>query len=140
MANRRKFYYIDESGNKKRYIGPVINNHNGTFNGYLFEEEYIDTIVDLKFYPAVEEVVGSVSYMTYVNSDGNEVKYYGLTKTKEDGTRYFAYNTSRQIDLIYKAPEEKTVEYFTYFDKGGNSRIYSGKTPTFEKGTYFGMV
>lgn len=140
MKKNKKFYYIDESGNKKKYVGAIVDNHNGTFTGYLNYEEYEDVTVDLEHHPAIEYVEGSPAYCTYINDNNEEVKYYGLRRTNEDGSMYFSYNTVKQIDLIYKAPEEKTVEHFTYYDANGNSHVYMGSTPTFENGTYFGII
>jgi hypothetical protein len=140
MKSNRKFYYIDESGNKKKYVGAIIDNHNGTFNGYLTHEEYKEVVVDLTYHAPIEGVEGSHAYYTYMNDKNEEVKYFGLTRTNEDGSKYFSYSTVRQINLTYKAPEEKTVEHFTYTDINGNTQVYTGQTPTFENGSYYGLV
>lgn len=139
MKQLKKFYYIDKNGDKKKYVGAVINNHNGTFSGYLGSEKRTDKTVELKYHPAIEYVEGYSSYYTYINSEGEEQKYYGLMKTNEDGTKYFTYFITNQIELIYKAPETKINEYYTYYDSVGNSHIYSGKT-TFENGSYYGLI
>ena len=140
MEKNRTFYYIDESGNKKKYVGAIIDNHNGTFTGYLNYEEYTDTLVDLEYHPAIEKVEGSQAYYTYMNENNEETKYFGLTKSNEDGSKYFAYTTVKHISLIHKDPEEKVVEHFTYLDAKGDSHVYVGKTPTFENGSYFGII
>ena len=140
MKDKKNFYYIDESGKKKKYVGAIINNHNGTYNGYLTHEEYDDVIVDLEYHPAIEEVEGSRAYYTYINENNEETRYFGLVGTKEDGTKYFSYSTIKQINLIYKAPEEKTVEHFTYYGPDGKTYVYLGSTPTFENGSYYGII
>lgn len=134
-----KFYYIDKQGQKKKYVGPIINNHNGTFSGYLAKDKRTDIVVDLEYHPAVEHVDGYNSYYTYFNSNGEETRYYGLMKAKDNGDKYFSYFTTKQIDLIYKAPEVTTVEHYTYVDRNGITNIYNGEV-TFENGSYYGTI
>lgn len=136
---KKKFYYIDNSGEKRKYVGPIVNNHNGTFSGYLTKEKKVDTIVDLKYHPAIENVDGYSSYYTYLNSDAKEVKYYGLMKTKENGDKYFAYYTTKQIDLIYKPAEATIVDHYTYMDANGISQVYTGEV-LYENGSYYGTI
>ena len=134
-----KFYYIDKQGQKKKYVGPIINNHNGTFSGYLAKDKQIDIVVDLEYHPAVEHVDGYNSYYTYINSNGDEIRYYGLMKSKENGDKYFAYFTTKQIDLIYKPAEVTTVAHYTYMDNNGNVHVYNGEVK-YENGSYYGTI
>lgn len=135
----KKFYYIDKQGKKKKYVGPIINNHNGTFSGYLMKDRKIDIVVDLEYHPAIEHVDGYTSYYTYINSNNEEKKYYGLMKSKDNGDKYFSYFVTKQIDLIYKPAEVTTVEHFTYIDNGGATHVYNGEV-VFENGSYYGTI
>jgi hypothetical protein len=139
MNMAKKFYYIDKQGQKKKYVGVIVNNHNGTFSGYLTKEKKTDIVVDLEYHPAIEHVNGYNSYYTYINNSGEEQKYYGLMKTNDDGTKYFTYFTIKQIDLIYKPAETNIIEHYTYNDNNGNIKVYNGPV-TFENGSYYGTI
>lgn len=139
MNMAKKFYYIDKQGQRKKYVGPVVNNHNGTFSGYLAKERKTDIVVDLEYHPAIEHVDGYNSYYTYTNINGEEKKYYGLMKSNENGDKYFSYFETKQIDLIYKPSEATVVEHYTYIDANGNTKVYNGPV-TFENGSYYGKI
>jgi hypothetical protein len=140
MKQTKKFFYIDKSGQKKKYTGVVVNNHNGTFSGYLTKEKRTDIVVDLEYHPEIEHVEGYTAYYTYINSNNEEKKYYGLMKTDDNGNKYFSYFITKQVELIYHPSEPTIVEHYTFIDSNGNTKIYNGPTPTFENGSYYGII
>ena len=118
MKERKKFFYLDESGNKKKYAGKIIENNDGTFNGVLTTQHIIEKQIDLKWHPAVEHVKGYSSYYTYVNINGEEVKYYSVTKKDDHGKTYFTYTTIKETPIIVHPAEKNVKTYYTYMMNG----------------------
>ena len=139
MKTNKKYYYIGQNGNKHEYNGAVINNHNGTFTGYLSKDVVNIKSVDLVFHEAVEHVDAKQAFFTYINDQGEEKRYYGVTKTAEDGSKYMTYSTIKQVDLKFNKPEPIISYYYTYKDVAGVAQIYKGEV-TEENGTYYGVI
>lgn len=127
----KKLYYIDERGNKKYYAGKVINDYitNETY-GLLTIQETNKVEVELEYHPAKEAIDGWSSYFTYVDENGNTVRYDDIINIRKniDNTYYFTKVNKHSIDLIYH-PEIKPIDgYFTYKDENGNDVVYEGKS------------
>lgn len=128
----KKFYYIDDDGKKHGYAGKVINDYmTGETYGLLAIQENDDVTVDLKFHEAIPAEQGYSSYYTYINNEGNQVKYSGLINNIKrnpiDNSYFFTYTSVDTIDLKHY-PEIKPVKpYFTYINDNGEEVIYDGK-------------
>ena len=101
----KKLYYKDENGNKKYYVGKVINDYiTNERYGLLTQQEAIQEEVKLEYHPAVEAIEGWSSYYTYLDESGNVVKYTdSLNNVRKnfDNTYYFAKVNKDIIDLGY---------------------------------------
>jgi hypothetical protein len=134
----KKYYYLNENGNKKPYIGRVINDIvSGETYGILTTQELTKEDVELDFIEPIEEQEGWSSYFTYTDSEGNNQKYSGLShniRKNLDGSYYFTKVTSSSIELnrIDKIPKQDA--YFSYIDENGKEQIYEGK-PFYDKMT-----
>lgn len=134
----KKFFYIDENGVKHNYVGKVIANKDGSFNGFLTRMTCIEKEVELTHHQGVSPVVGYSSYFTYVNADGDVVNYYSFVKENEDGTKYFTYSTSKDIELTLHPATTKRDVFYTYMNNGKETPWT--KTPVFIKGAYYGVL
>jgi len=136
---KTKFYYIDESGNKKKYVGKITENSNGTYNGLLTNIIKSDAIKDLTWHPEVQEVSSQNAYYSYTNLSGEEEMYFDSMKTDEEGNKYFTYTERNLFKLEYVPEVQEQEEYFTYLDLEGNEHKYSGEI--IKKGNkYFGLI
>ena len=126
----KKFYYKDEKGNKKYYVGKVINDYiTNERYGLLTQQEIIQEEVKLKYHPAIEAEEGWSSYYTYVNEYGDIVKYndspHNIRKNF-DNTYYFTKINKDIIDLKYHPKEEAKDAYFSYVDNNGKEVVFNG--------------
>lgn len=97
--------------------------------------------IDLIHHEAVDY---TPEYYTYINSNGESVKYSGLVVTDLDGSYIGKTITTHKVILKYHPavkPVEAVDEYFSYEDNYGRERIFTGE-PKFdlEKNTYYGEV
>ena len=127
----KKLYYIDENGNKKYYIGKVINDHvTNEKYGLLTVQEKIQQEVELEYHPEQPKEEGWSSYFTYLNEDNSETKYiddiHNIRKNF-DGSYYITKVNKISINLTYHPAIEAQSEYFTYQDSDGNEYIYNDK-------------
>lgn len=139
MNSSKKYYYIAQDGSKHEYNGAVISNHNGTFTGYLSKDIMNIRNVDLEFHEAVEHVDAKQAFYTYINDQGEEKRYYGITKTSDDGSKYMTYSITKQVELKHNKPDPIISYYYTYNDIAGIAQLYSGDI-TEENGTYYGVI
>jgi len=123
---KQKFYYIDNDGNKKKYVGKIIEN-NGLYNGVLTKQEKKTSIKDLIYHPEIKEVEGYFSYYSYINSEGKEVKYFDNIKKDEEGNFYFTYTEREIFDIEFHEETQPQEEYYTYIDpKTNEEKLYKG--------------
>ena len=136
-----RFYLVDDFGNKKRYLGKVVENPDGTYCGFSVKIKNDKIRKDLKYYPEVKSEDGYLSYFSYVNSNGETITYWGYPKQDSDGNYYLTYNTTTTFDLTYHPKVEPKPEYFTYIDSDGVEKEYTGKvTYNKVKKTYYGIA
>lgn len=130
----KRYYYIDENGNKKQYVGKIINDVvSGETYGILTFQELSKEDIEVKFKDPIKEQKGWTSYFIYNNGDTFK-KYDGLKhniRTGIDGSYYFTKVTTTSIDLnkIDKIPAKEA--YFSYIENG-KEKIYEGK-PFYDK-------
>ena len=141
MAYKDKFFYIDEDGNKKKYIGKVIST-NSSYNGILTISEESVSNKELIFHPEIEEVKGYLSYYSYINSEGEEIRWFDNIKRDEEGNPYFSYVERSLFKLDYNPEVKAQEEYFTYIDpKSGEEKRYTGSVIYNKRtGTYSGLL
>lgn len=136
-----KFYLVDDFGKKKKYLGKVVENPDGTYCGFSVKTKNEKVRKELNYYPEIKAQDGSLSYFSYVNPEGETVTYWGYPKKDTDGSYYLTYNTTVTFDLTYHPKVEPKPEYFTYIDKDGVEKEYTGKvTYNKRKDLYFGTV
>lgn len=124
---KEKFYYMSSDGKKKKYIGKVIDNKNGTYNGVITNASLEMLTKDLIFHPSIESIEGYHSYYSYINSEGIDIKYYDNVKIDENENPYFTYYTYNIINLTYHPYIAPVNEYYTYIDKDGEEKVFEGK-------------
>jgi len=129
----KRYYYLDENGNKKQYIGKIIKDvvSDETY-GILTTESLVKEDIPVDFVEPVEKQDGWLSYFTY-QDNGTQI-YNGLSHNIRkglDGSYYFTKVTNLSIDLkkIDKVPSQE--EYFSYIEDG-EEKIYDGK-PFYDK-------
>lgn len=128
----KKLYYRDENGNKKYYVGKVINDYitNETY-GLLTKEKIVEEQVKLYYHKPIDAIEGWCSYFTYINENNEVVKYtdnINNIRKNIDNSYYFTKVNKNIIDLIHH-PEIKSIEpYFSYIDENGKEQIYDGKS------------
>lgn len=139
---KETFYYIDKEGNKKKYYGKIIKQPNGTYNGILTISNKVNVKKDLIYHEEIPQVNGYASYYSYINSNGEEVNYYGNILKDENKNPYFTYVERNTFNLEYHPEVLPVDEYFTYTDSQGNEQIYTGKELEYNKklDSYFGVV
>ena len=137
----KKFYLIDDKGRKRTYLGKVIENPDGSFCGFDIKVKNENVKKELTYHPEIKQVDGYYSYFSYINSDGEEVTYYGNPRKDENGSYYITYNSTTRLDLEYHPKVEPKAEYYTYIDKEGNEQIYEGPVVyNKRKNTYYGEL
>lgn len=141
MAYKDRFFYIDEDGNKKKYVGKVISNKNA-YNGILTLSNKSISEKELIYHPEIEEVNGYLSYYSYINSNNEEIRWFDNFKRDEDGNKYFTYTERSLFKLDYNPSVEAQEEYFTYIDpKTGEEKKYSGSVIYNKRtNTYTGII
>ena len=120
------FYYIDEEGNKKKYVGKIESNPDGTYSGLLTKVIRTIETKDLIYHEEIPEVKAHPAYYSYINSLGEEVLYLVNVKKDEDGNPYFTYTEKNLFKLDYVPGKPGNDEYFTYLDKDGIEQKYDG--------------
>lgn len=132
-----KYYYFDEKGKKKKYVGNVIDNQDGTYSGVLTKTNVYTQNVELKYNEEYKQIIDTDVKYTYVDKEGNEVEFTDFKKLKqsESGSYYFEVRDVKTIDLKWNdyVPEST---YLTY-----NGKLFTGKVIFDEKtNTYFGEI
>lgn len=137
MAYKDKFFYIDEDGNKKKYVGKIIST-NGEYNGILTISNKSISEKELIYHPEVKEVKGYLSYYSYINSEGEEIRWFDNIKKDNEGNTFFTYTERNLFNLEYNPSVEAKEEYFSYIDpvtkeekKYTGSVIYNKRTNTY---------
>lgn len=137
----KKFYLIDDKGRKRTYLGKVIENPDGSYCGINVKVKKDTVKKDLIYHPEVEKVEGYYSYFTYMNSNGEEVSYFGNPRQDLSGNYYITYNDNIKLDLEYHPKVEAAAEYYTYIDKDGVEKVYEGNvTYNKRKNVYYGEI
>lgn len=128
----KKLYYKDENGNKKYYVGKVINDYiTNERYGLLTQQETIQEEVKLEYHPAVDAIEGWASYYTYIDEYGNIAKYTDSSQNIRknfDNSYYFTRVNKDIIDLIHHPKQEAKEAYFSYKDNNGNDVIFEGQS------------
>ena len=142
MAYSEKFYYIDEDNKKKKYVGKVIYNNDGTFNGILTKSTQTICSKPLIHHPEVEKVDGYFAYFSYITNDGSEVRYFDTIKRDANGDGYFTYTEKNMLKLDYNPEVPEADAYFTYIDPETNQECkYEGSVVFNRKSnTYTGII
>lgn len=127
----KKLYYIDENGNKKQFVGKIINDAiTNEKYGLLTVQEKIQQDIELEYHPENPAVEGWSSYYTYMNENNELVKYTdSLNNIRKnfDGSYYITKINKEAIDLIYHPAIEFKDAYFTYKDSEGNDQLYNNQ-------------
>lgn len=128
----KKYYYIDESGNKKDYIGKVINDYiTGNIYGIISYQTTIENEVDLEFHEETLPSPAQEPYFAYIDKNGDVQKYVGLknniNKNISDNSYYFNKVNTEKIDLKYYPKVEYVPKKLTYIDNENNEQEYNGK-------------
>lgn len=128
----KKYYYLDENGNKKNYIGKIINDYiTGETYGLLTQQEVSHKEIELEYHPKVESQEGWASYFTYTDASGNDVKYNGLKyNIKQDpinNSYFFTQLNTIKIDLIKHDKVDYVPGYYTYLGRFGKEIKYEGE-------------
>lgn len=125
----KKYYYYDNNGNKKYYMGNIIKDHNNNITyGLLTKEKTIYNDVELEYHPEIKAEQGYNSYFTYINSEGNIVKYNGLTSKIKKGinnTYFLTYIITNEVEVKKHNKINYVPGYFTYIDNLGKEQLYS---------------
>lgn len=132
-----KYFYIDESGKKKKYVGNVIDNQDGTYSGVLTKMNVYTQNVELKYNEEYKQIIDTDVKYTYINKEGNEVEFTDFKKLKqnENGSYYFEVRNVKTIDLKWNE-HVPTSTYLTH-----NGKEFTGKVIFDEKtNTYFGEI
>ena len=79
MAYKGKYYYIDENGNKKKYVGKVTYS-DGIYTGVLSKIDKSNVTKELIYHPEIKEVNGYYSYYSYINNIGEEIRQFDNIK------------------------------------------------------------
>lgn len=137
----KKYFYIDENGNKKKYIGNVINNEDGTLSGVLTKTIYTDKEVELKYNEDGKTIIDSVTSYYYIDKDNNKISVNLNDIHVTNDNKFIEFVNKKDIELIYH-PEIKSSVYYTYFNyKTKTNEIYNGEVNIDEKSnSYFGFV
>lgn len=137
----KKYFYIDENGNKKKYIGNVINNEDGTLSGILTKTIYTDKEVELKYNEDGKTIIDSVTSYYYIDKDNNKISVNLNDIHVTNDNKFIEFVNKKDVELIYH-PEVKSSVYYTYFNhKTKTDEIYNGEVNIDEKSnSYFGFV
>lgn len=126
----KKYYYIDENGNKKNYMGKVINDYitNNTY-GIISYQESEEKEIELLFNNEIPYKPKQNPYFAYIDKNGDVQKYTGLKNNiiNNDNSYFFNQVITEKIDLKYYPKVEYIPKKFTYIDKEGIEQEYKGK-------------
>ena len=142
MSYSEKFYYIDENGNKKKYVGKVIYNSDGAYTGILNKNTKSICSKELIYHPEVAAVEGHFTYYSYVTNEGEEIRYFDNIKKDEEGNPYFTYVERNMFNLDYNPEVKESEGYFTYIDPDTQKEcVYEGSVIYNKKNnTYTGII
>jgi hypothetical protein len=138
----KKYFYIDEQGNKKKYVGNITNDKNGALTGVLTKTSYIDKEVELTYVNTGDKIIDSkISY--YYIDNNNEKVNVNITDNINivfENDKYFYHDVSKQsVKLNYHKP----VEGYSYYTYTLNGNVYEyNKQITFNEdtNTYYGVI
>jgi hypothetical protein len=124
-----KYFYIDENGNKKKYVGNVTQNIDGTFTGVLTKTIYTDKVVKLHYAKSGNEILKSDVLYFYIDKNGKK-QYVDLldnnVKTENDSL-FIEFVNKEKINLTYH-PETEASVYYTYFNnKTKQHEVFTGE-------------
>lgn len=126
----KKYYYLDENGNRKEYVGKIINDCvTGETLGLLTQQIKSQKEVELEYHPQIDEQPGWNSYFTYIDSSGNNIKVIdsNVRKNYKDNS-YFITNVNEiKIDLKKHNKIDYQPGYFTYTSPLGKEIKYDGE-------------
>lgn len=126
MAYKDKYYYIDNDGNKKKYIGKVTYS-DGIATGILSKIDKSVVTKELIYHPEIEEVKGYYSYYSYVNNLNEEVRQFDNIRRDENNVPFFTYTEKDIFKLDYNPAIEGQEEYYTYIDPvTKQEKVYTG--------------
>jgi hypothetical protein len=124
-----KYFYIDENGNKKKYIGNVKTNIDGSIVGTLTKTTYTDKIVELKYVKTGDDIIDSKTLYFYINKEGEKI-YVNQTDNNvknKNGELKIEISNKNILNLVYHNQIDKSV-YYTYFDKSTNkNEVFDGE-------------
>jgi len=128
----KKYYYLDENGNKKQYVGKIINDYiTGETYGLLTQQEVSHKEITLEHHPEIEYQEGWSSYFTYLDESGNVVRYKGLThnikKDSINNSYFFTQLNTSKIELIKHDKVNYVPGYYTYMGKFDKEIRYDGE-------------
>jgi len=128
----KKYYYFDDKGNKKYYVGKIINDYiTGETYGLLTNQNIENKEIELEYHPEIQAENGWSSYFTYINNDGIKTIYNGLKyniKTNYiDNSYFFVQTNTDKVNLIKHEKVEYKPGYYTYIDSFGKENLYDGK-------------
>lgn len=128
----KKLYYKDEKGNKKYYVGKIINDYvTKEKYGLLTLQDKIQQEVELEYHPAEPAIEGWSSYYAYLNENNEYVKYTDEAmniRKNYDNSYYFMKVDKKAVDLIYHPCVQPKEAYLSYIDSNGKEAIFEGKS------------
>lgn len=126
----KKYYYIDENGNKKNYMGKVINDYitNNTY-GIVSYVESEKKEIELEFNEETQYKPAQEPYFAYIDKFGEVQKYTGLKNNilNINNSYFFNQINTEKIDLKYYPKVEYVPKKFTYVNDEGIEVEYNGK-------------
>jgi len=128
----KKYYYLDENGNKKQYVGKIINDYiTGETYGLLTQQDVSHKEITLEHHPKIESQEGWSSYFTYLDESGNTVKYkglpYNIKKDSINNSYFFTQLNTSKVDLIKHDKINYVPGYYTYIGKFDKEIKYDGE-------------
>lgn len=137
----KKYFYIDEQGNKKKYVGNVIKNEDGTLSGVLTKTIYTDREVELKYNEDGKNIIDSITSYYYIDNDNNKIEIDLNDIHVTSDNKFIEFVNKKDVELIYHQ-EIKASTYYTYFNsKTKANEHYNGEVKFDEKSnSYYGFV
>lgn len=135
----KKMFYIDKNGNKKKYVGNIIE-ENGKTYGILTNTIYTNKEVDIKYVNAGKQVINSeISYLYIKNNEKYLVNLNDINVSSDKKTIKFV--NKENVELVYH-PYQPSNIYYTYKDaKTKETQIFKGEIKFDEKSnTYYGLI
>ena len=105
----KKYFYIDEQGNKKKYVGKVIKQPNGTLKGLLTNRIVTSERVQLKLKEKGLSIIDSKPINYYF--DDNGIKHIvDMNDNNVVGNKY-VISSKETVNLIFNNPIEEKIHY-----------------------------